>query len=227
MVRRRGPVKGDSNGGLNDTDSAVAYEAKKQEVAERNRAMLQRQCWDASDAPERHKLAKVHRDNLAWAMGLEKAYGAMFGAGILALIGARGTGKTQIGVECIRKAAKHTRRALYTRCADIFIAVREAYQREAKVKEGDVLRYYARPWLLVIDEMNERAESPAEQRLLALLIDKRYAQLTPTILIGNLSADPDDALSLRRNVGESVYDRLIETGGFIECNWNSFRTEGK
>ena len=41
--------------------------------------------------------------------------------------------------------------------------------------------------LLIIDEVQERAESGFENRLLTHLIDARYAAMRPTIIIANLA----------------------------------------
>jgi DNA replication protein DnaC len=144
---------------------------------------------------------------------------------MVALIGGRGTGKTQIGVEAIRETCKRIAKpCLYTRAADVFIAVRECYRKDATRRESEVIRDYTLPHLVVFDELHERSESDAENRLLTLILDKRYAECKPTILIGNLLPG-EGKDSLRHNIGESIFDRMVETGGFIECNWQSFRVK--
>lgn len=140
---------------------------------------------------------------------------------MVALIGGRGTGKTQIAVECIRKVARVLAKpCLYVRAAEIFFALRDCYRKDSTRREADVIDQYITPWLLVVDELHERSGSDSECRLLTLLLDKRYAGCKPTILIAN-----DTPESFKANVGDSVWDRLHETGKVKVCNWASFRVK--
>jgi DNA replication protein DnaC len=136
----------------------------------------------------------------------------------VALLGDRGTGKTQLAVEVIRSQCNDLESALYTRAIEMFIAVRECYRKDASAKESDVINRYVRPHLLVIDEAHERGHTDAENRILTLIIDRRYGDRKPTILIANSKPD-----AFREQIGESIFDRLVETGGIKVCDWPSFR----
>ena len=136
----------------------------------------------------------------------------------VALIGDRGTGKTQmsvdIGVKFIKKTMLKTR---YTKIMDIFFEIKETYDNPDR-SERDVLRSYNKNNLLIIDEIHEKLDSDWSRSLFTYMMDCRYDQMKSTILIGNVSNDEFADI-----VGTSAYDRLRETGGVINCNWESFR----
>lgn len=171
--------------------------------------------------PQRHRVKEVSRARLEWGNACSKTINQVEAGGMVALIGSRGTGKTQMSVEAIRWVCNLPKSALYTRAAEVFIAVRECYRKDAPATETQTIERFCRPHLLVIDECHERGHTDAENRILTLILDKRYADCRPTILIAN--NEPEE---FRIQIGESVYDRLVETGGWITCNWQSFRVEG-
>lgn len=99
-----------------------------------------------------------------------------------------------------------------------FLALRATYSKDVPDTEGDVLSAFVAIRLLVIDEVGVRGEKPFEDRMLTTLIDERYDRKRDTVLISNQTA-----ADFRAVLGESIVDRLRETGGIIECNWRSFR----
>ena len=112
--------------------------------------------------------------------------------------------------------------ARYNKTMDFFKAIKDSYKMPDKT-ESDIIKDYKKPKLLVLDEIQVRSESAWENNLLTNLIDIRYDYMLNTILIGNLVID-----KVRDSVGDSIYSRMEETGGIINCNWESFRTrEGR
>lgn len=176
--------------------------------------------WGAAGCPERHRGFKV---STARGQEWREAYGAcggkLFGRGtLLALVGGRGSGKTQMAVEFIRMACKTGMRARYARTVEFFMDVRATYREGEKRSEVDIVNEYARPRLLVLDEAHERADTAWTGSLLNLLIDRRYAACKDTVLIANMSKD-----AFLASVGPSIASRMSEIGGVVECNWASFR----
>ncbi len=155
----------------------------------------------------------------AWKRARDKVLHDIGSGFIIALVGRRGTGKTQIAQQVALASCGLDRSALYCRGLDYFLDLRATYSAEGQC-ERDVIERYQTPRLLIVDEVQERGESEWEDRMLTHLLDKRYGDMTDTILIANLKPD-----AFRDNVGASVADRLIETGGIIECDWESFRTK--
>ncbi len=138
--------------------------------------------------------------------------------GIVALIGGRGPGKTTIGCGLIRECCRRLKSARYIDAVDYFIAVRETFGANAKATQSQVEAAHVRPFLLVIDELHERGDTPWEDRMLTRLINKRYAAELATVLISN-----QDKKAFAAHVGESVVDRIRDGGGLIICNWKSLR----
>lgn len=137
---------------------------------------------------------------------------------LLAMIGTRGSGKTQLAVELMNFSVERERSALYTRAMDFFMAIKRSYKKDSKETEESVCEHYFRPEFLVIDETHERAQSAWEDQLLTNLIDKRYAAMKDTLMIANQTKQEFESA-----MGKSVVARLNETGGFVKCDWPSFR----
>lgn len=135
---------------------------------------------------------------------------------IIALVGGPGTGKTQLAVELMKRAAKKVKTCRYARGVEIASAVRATFN--TKGDETEAVSRFTKPYLLVVDEFHDRSFSEFEQRLLNLILDKRYASLKPTILISN--GTPEE---LREQVGERVIDRMREHGRILHFTFGSFR----
>ena len=134
--------------------------------------------------------------------------------GLLALLGDRGTGKTQAATEVAARFLSHWRAPAedskgwrptairYTTAAGMFLDIRMA------MKEGDereAFRVFKTCGLLVIDEVQERKQTDFEDQVLVSIIDTRYAAVRPTILIGNLKRE-----EFLRQVGPSIASRMTE-----------------
>ena len=73
--------------------------------------------------------------------------------------------------------------------------------------------------LLIIDEIGIQFGSDTEKLLISEIIDNRYQNLLPTVLISNL-----DLAGIKSCIGERSYDRLREDGGkVVAFNWDSHR----
>lgn len=142
--------------------------------------------------------------------------------GTTAIIGPRGTGKTQIATwaawMCLaaKKVPSHgfinEIPCVYGTALEIFIHLRADQHNPESVKK------YVRPKVLVIDEIQERGETAFEDRMLTHIIDKRYGSKLATILIGNLAPD-----KITGSLGLSIVDRIRETGGLIVLDGKSYR----
>jgi len=189
----------------------------------RQRLRCQFRRWDLSGVPRRHDECRPSRDGV-WGRKLD-AIAAQLGSGfIVAIIGPRGTGKTQLAVEVMRRGtfeqADHWHPADYVRAVEVFMAVRRAYD-PAGPDESQALARFVNPALLVIDEAHDRSESDWENRTLNYLLDKRYGNMSDTILIANQTDQ-----QFKASVGASAYQRLVETGGVIDTTgWPSMRLE--
>lgn len=141
---------------------------------------------------------------------------------IIALIGPRGTGKTQMAATAAYSSASerlrigYSRSARYCRVMEFFMAVKDSYN--SSTSERDAFDPFTRPQLLVLDEVQVRNESKWEDNALTFLIDSRYGACLSTILISNQTVD-----GFQSSMGDSIMSRISETGIIIMCNWKSFR----
>ena len=137
-----------------------------------------------------------------------------------ALIGDRGTGKTQIACWLANALAKHgyIGCTFYFTATDLFGLMKSWYALPCHEKSHNDRQIFDVP-LLVIDEMQERVESEHEDKMLTHVIDKRYGALLPTLMIANIRKD-----EMQGKLGASVVSRLSEGGTALICDWPSFRS---
>lgn len=191
--------------------------AAHQEQQRANTELLLRGAWGA---PPRHVEFTPPRNRVPTEW--DKAYliiSAKAGTGFLfALVGTRGNGKTQLGVELMKQATAAGRSAKYSAAMDFFVAIKDTYRKESKLSEKDILATYTRPQLLVVDEFGKRGETEWASNLMFSALDKRYNWVRDTLLIDNRTKAEFIAA-----LGPSLASRMQETGGIIECNWGTFR----
>jgi DNA replication protein DnaC len=138
---------------------------------------------------------------------------------IIALLGIRGTGKTQLATAAAVEAIEAGKVVRYRKAADLFREIR------AHMKDGGddaTVKAMASCWLLVLDEAHERADTEFENRTLISIIDKRYDNMLPTLFISN-----DTKKEFGARMGNSIVSRMLEVGEVIECDWASFRSKTK
>lgn len=178
--------------------------------------------WEKSGVMPRHRNFRVadvdasKPDEGRWLEKLAICRKQMGTGCLLALVGLRGNGKTQMAVELIREACLK-RNARYATAMDFFMDVKAAY-REDGADERSVIDRFVQPDLLVLDEAHERGNTDWEGRLLTYLMDQRYGKCKDTVLIANMSRE-----AFVESVGPSIASRMSETGGVVECDWGSFR----
>jgi DNA replication protein DnaC len=136
--------------------------------------------------------------------------------GMLVLIGDRGTGKTRMAAELMRERVPA--RMHYDTAMGIFLRIRQSYAKKGEDTELKIVESLVTTRLLVIDEIQERSNSEWEDRILTHVMDRRYGETRPTIIIGNLTAQ-----SIAENLGESVVSRIQETGGIVKMTGKSHR----
>ena len=186
------------------------------------------------DFPERHR-AQIDLVGDEWTATYQKALQTANACGIVALIGGRGTGKTQMAwqiaknirlsnVNTVNRDSGFTkeinRPAIYRTAMEIFVELRSTYAPKAEKTEWQLMKEYENAALLVIDEINVTTGNNFEDLKMTAIMDKRYQRLRPTILIGNV-----DLQQFSDRMGKSVINRIEEDGIILSCNWQSYRTK--
>ena len=198
----------------------VEWQKREAQRAAREKRQHQIELWEASGVEARHRgrqLGELERHG-QWAAAFEAACGIVDAGGIMALLGDRGNGKTQLAVMLIRRFCLALKACRYVRCREIGLCVRRAFDPGAEVTEREALEQFASPRLLVVDELQELAATDFSRDTLTYILDHRYGRCVPTVLIANTTED-----SFKKIVGPAVVDRLREGGGVIMFDWPSFR----
>lgn len=131
----------------------------------------------------------------------------------LFLVGRPGTGKNHLAVSIVREWAG---RRKILKLAEMIRDIRQAYSAHTN-EQRDIDRF-ARLDLLVINEVGVQFGTDAEKNLLFEVLDLRYENMLPTILISNLNVQ-----GIKDFVGGRVIDRLLENGTVLEFTWESYR----
>lgn len=175
-----------------------------------------RQLFHASNMPAIQRQSKPFNttpDDHPWLTTYWDCRRAIGNGYQTALIGDRGTGKTQLAVELMRRSCRMELTTRYNRLMDFFESIKATFGDGAGT-EASVTADYASPQMLILDEAHERTGNAWDTSLFADLIDRRYAAKKDTIIIANLEfADVGEAF------GPSIMRRVSETGGVIPCTW--------
>lgn len=140
------------------------------------------------------------------------------GASIV-MCGRPGTGKTHLACAIAESliTASLTSAEFFTVLGAIR-SIKDTYRRDSETSESDAIAALVSPSLLVLDEVGVQVGSEHEKMLLFEIINERYQQCRPTILISNLSGD-----ELTVYLGERIMDRFRECGGILAFDWQSHR----
>lgn len=164
--------------------------------------------------------------NKNWHDAYNSATSIIKRGGMVCLTGNRGTGKTQLAYHLVKEffRANDTewmqgpiKYAVYGTALGFFIAIKSTYGN-SEISEHDLIASLSNMPIMVIDEMQVRSDTAWENSMLTHLIDSRYGKMLGTILISNQATQ-----SFINSIGPSIADRIRETGGIIEMNWESLR----
>lgn len=135
-------------------------------------------------------------------------------------IGKPGTGKTHLAVGIgLRVMHRDGRTVLFSTVMRAIRRVRNTWNRDAEETETKAIEALTQPDLLILDEVGVQYGSDAEKLLIFDILNERYENRRPTLLLSNL-----ELVDVRAYLGERVYDRLREDDGeVIVFDWESHR----
>ena len=136
------------------------------------------------------------------------------------MCGMPGTGKTHLASALVISLIKAGHDCKYTTSYKIMARLKATYDRNnSKETEKEVITELTGCALLVIDEVGVQFGSETEKILFYQIINGRYDNVLPTVLISNLTAD-----ELKKFIGERCFDRLREgSGAVLSFGWDSYR----
>jgi DNA replication protein DnaC len=161
------------------------------------------------------------RKALAICRDYAENFKANFNSGrCLLLLGNVGTGKTHLAAAIANHIMRNTQAAVvYRTVSGILQHVKGSFDRSSTYSEAEAFSSYVDPHLLIIDEVGATKPTEFELATLFTIVNSRYEQELPTLVISNLSAK-----ELPEAMGERCVDRLREgSGTAISFDWGSER----
>lgn len=140
----------------------------------------------------------------------------------LLLLGKPGTGKTHLAAAIAWQVMQCTEAtAVYRTVGGILQYIKGSYDSSAGYTEAEAFATLVKPSLLIIDEVGATKPTEFEQATLFAIINGRYEELRPTVVISNLMPEELPAV-----LGERSVDRLREGGGIgLVFDWASVRKD--
>lgn len=131
--------------------------------------------------------------------------------------GKAGTGKSHLAIAiALGLMPKYT--ALYLNAMDAIRMIRDTWRKDSEQSESDILNLLGSIDLLVIDEVGVQTGTDNEQMLMFDIVNRRYRDAMPTILLTNLNVQ-----GFKDYMTERSYDRLRENGKWVTFDWESYR----
>lgn len=167
--------------------------------------------------PDNDRAARVKAACVRYAERFEERL-AMGGG--LTLCGNTGTGKTHLACAIANHVMReHGRTALFTSITRMSARIKSSYSPGAPMTEEQAITVFVEPDLLIIDELGAQRGTETELLLAQEVINERYLDVRPTILISNLSEQ-----ELAQFVGDRAMNRMLEgKGAVLAFDWESHR----
>lgn len=138
------------------------------------------------------------------------------GTGLM-LIGKTGTGKTHLAAAIANKIIENGYQAVYSVADQMIRDIRASWG--GKGDESEAIKKFVSPDLLIIDEIGAGHSSESEKTHYFQVINARYEEVKPTILITNLALD-----ELIETIGDRSVDRMRDaSGSALIFDWESRR----
>lgn len=134
------------------------------------------------------------------------------------MVGGVGTGKTLLA-SAILDSLVDKYRCEIIKVIELVRCLKATWSKDSEVTEEKLISHFVNLDLLILDEVGSQFGSDTEKLFIFDIIDGRYQDMKPTILISNL-----DINGIKEVIGERCVDRLREGGGsMIAFDWKSSR----
>lgn len=133
--------------------------------------------------------------------------------------GKPGTGKTHLACAIAHNLLRQGYTASYVNAIDAIRVIRDTWRRGSERTEMQALDAFERLDLLVLDEIGVQFSTEAERTQLFDILNRRYRECKPTILLTNL-----DLNGVEEVLGERIFDRFREVATVVTFDWESQRT---
>lgn len=132
------------------------------------------------------------------------------------LLGGVGTGKTHLACSIANEIAKRGHDSIFRSVSQLVRSVRDTWRISGA--ESKQLEIYHTVDLLIIDEVGVQAGSENERNILFDIINGRYEEMKPTIMISNLTME-----KFTEAVGQRIASRIQHNGLLLPFTWSDYR----
>ena len=132
------------------------------------------------------------------------------------LLGGVGTGKTHLACSIANEIAKRGHDSIFRSVSQLVRSIRDTWGKGGE--ESKLLDIYRTVDLLIIDEVGVQAGSENERNILFDIINGRYEEMKPTIMISNLTID-----KFTEAVGQRITSRIQHNGLYLPFTWSDYR----
>jgi DNA replication protein DnaC len=168
-----------------------------------------------AETPDQLRALAISRDFCAdWTATKRKGAWLVFS-------GLPGTGKSHLAI-AILQAIMPGVVGRYMTCMELIQTIRATWRKDSEDSETELLEALTSIPLLVLDEIGVQYGTESEQHHLFDVLDRRYREMMPTILLTNQNKD-----GFRQFVGDRVYDRMTEVARWVPFEWTSYRTQAR
>ena len=171
----------------------------------------------------------AYNDSLKKALSLVQDIAFSKSNRSLLLLGSNGLGKTMLS----SIALKFRGGAIY-KMYEIVMRIKASYKNSSEESEQDILTELSKLPLLVIDEVGRQFGSDSEKNWMSYVLDERYEDGLPTILISNLKLSRDctkeeqaQGLYIEHYLGKDSVSRLVECADIVTVTGEDWRRKNR
>ena len=165
----------------------------------------------------------------------EKAIKALDNKGHVFITGDCGTGKTHFGIGLLLESYadnfyfneemdkvdfKHSK-PRFLSAVEFFLELKASFNASSLEDEKSVLEKYARPHVLLIDDVGAEKITDWSRQMFYTLIDRRYVNMRPTIITSNLNMN-----EFAEKFDDRVASRIADKGEVITLKGKDRRIGG-
>jgi DNA replication protein DnaC len=156
------------------------------------------------------KICRMYADS--WAKVSAAGTGLIFS-------GKAGAGKTHLACSIAFEVIEKGGRAKFATVAEVMRQIKGSFAKDSTTTEQQEIDYFSGIQLLILDEVGMDYGTDFNKALIFEILNNRYENVLPTILLTNL-----DTPALKDYLGERLVDRMREGGGrMVSFTWDSYR----
>lgn len=135
--------------------------------------------------------------------------------------GKAGSGKTHLACGIAYEAIEQGAQVQFATVAEVMRQIKGAFSKDSDTTEQQHIDHFSSIELLILDEVGMDYGTDFNKALIFEILNNRYENVLPTILLTNL-----DTTSLKEYLGERLVDRMREGGGrMVSFTWDSYRAK--